>query len=607
MKRLAALLAVLLVLSGCSTRSDTKTAVSGVLDLRQWDFRAEPRVALNGDWVFAPGDLTTPGRTLAEQPPGFRRVPDLWSDREAGGTRGFGAATYHVTVLLPDSAPRLALRYTSASSAFRVEVGTPLVEVGLPSLDPNQAKAAYRPGTVRLPVTQGRLELTVRVSNYVYRVGGLWFPLELGTVDAVETGWLADVALALGHSVALATIGVILLVLFFLRTSDRAFIFSALLAAALALRGLVTGDYLLTRFWPDIPFDLLIRLEYLTVYLCFPVAFELFPALVPGSVNRKLLWVLKAISWAFVVEALVLPLDLLTRWIFVFYGFAFVAVAGIVSLLTIDAVQKKGHNSRMLLGGAIVLAAAIFNDVLFSSFFVSTTNLGTWGFLFFILVLVWIIFERFTLAFSEVENLVSQKDMLILEIQHRVRNNLQLMAGLISLQAKRMSVPEAKDALTGLRSRVVTMGLVHEKLYGKVKETRLDLGDYLSELVALLAPPDAVTGVTVKTTMAMEPRERPADLCLNVGLILAELVNNSWKHTLLERSGGCLTVGVEGDDRQLVLVVEDDGPGFPPGFRPDPHKSLGFRLIESLTTRYRGGWEILPGPGGRVKVTLKLR
>lgn len=592
-----------LVLGGCSGRPEP-VAQAGVIDLSSWDL-ASP-TGLNGEWVFAPADLTTPGTTLAARPPGFRSVPDLWSDREAGGERGQGGATYHLSVRLPASSPPLALRYFSASTALRLEAnGVTILEVGHPSSDPAQARAAFLPGTVRLPEVEGDLELTLRVSNYVYRVGGLWYPWQLGTVGAVEGRWLADIALALGHAVALATIGTLLLVLFVLRPSDRLFLFAALLAWALALRGLVTGDYLLARFWPDIPFEALIRLEYLTVYLCFPVAIELFPALTPGVLPRVLVRVLRGLAWVFVAQVFVLPLEWLTRSIFAFYAFAGAAVVIFLYALVVEALQKHGRYARLMLLGGLTLALSVFNDVLYSSFFLQTTNLGTWGFLFFILVLVWTVFERFTLAFSEVENLVSQKDTLLLEIHHRVRNNLQSMAGLVSLQAKRLVVPEAREAMAALRTRILTMGLVQEKLYQSARDNTLDLGVYLNELMDLLVPRTG-SSEGMRVLMEIEPRERSAELCTTLGLIVAELVNNAWKHVLRKEGGGHVTLVVRGDEKNLILLVEDDGPGFPPEFQPDRRKTLGFQLIDNLAARYRGGWEILPGPGGRVQVTLQV-
>ncbi len=600
------LLGLGLLLAGCSDRSQVEyRAQAGLLDLRNMDFRSGQMVDLNGEWDFVPSDLESPWDTLAQVPHQHREVPDLWKGTEAGGRDGHGVATYHLTVLLPLDRPDLAIRYISASTAFRLEAqGKTLVQVGKPSVRPEDSVAAYRPGAVRLGPVPDRLELTVRVSNYVYRVGGLWFPLDLGQVETAEKDVLVGFAVALGQAVALGAMACILMILFFFRPQERAFLFSGLLAADLAIRVLVTGDYILTALWPGFPFDPMIRIEYLTVFLSFPVATSLFLALIPGFLSRRWAIACTLASMVFVAFAVTLPLDLLTRTINGFYVVALLTVSLFLRSFWIHAVRERNRRAVLLFVGAFVLALAIINDVFYSSFLWKTGNSGTWGFLLFVVTLVWIDFQRLTSAFSEVELLVTQKDLLIMEIHHRVRNNLQMVSSLVSLQAKRTQGQEAKEALATLRSRIVSIALVHEKLYGRVTVENLDLGEYLQDLVRLLVPKEALDQGTLELSLTVVPLERPVKLCLDVGLIVTELINNAMKHSLVPRGGGKLRVSLAADGPTVVLEVEDDGPGFKATPTPDQSRSLGYKLIASLLQQNHGSWTILPGPGGRVSVRL---
>jgi two-component sensor histidine kinase len=600
------LLGLSLLAAGCSGASERFQARAGVLDLRAFDFHSPHVVSLIGQWDFISNDLSTPWEVLAKQPARYREVPDLWKDKEAGGKDGHGAATYHLTVLLPADQPALAIRYISASTAFRLEAqGNPLVQVGVPALRAEDSLAAYLPGTVRLPPVTDRLELTVRVSNHVYRVGGLWFPFELGSAKTVEDNALVSFSVALGHAVALGAMAMILVVLFLLRPQERAFLYSGLLALTLAIRVLATGDYILTRFWPSIPFDLLIRIEYLSVFVCFPIATALFLALVPKFLSRSWAIGCASASLVFVVFALTFPLDLLTRTINGYYAVAFLTILLFMRSFWVHALKARNNKAILLFVGALVLALSIINDVFYSSFLWKTGNLGTWGFLFFVVTLVWIDFRRLTSAFSEVEELVAQKDLLIMEIHHRVRNNLQMVSGLVSLQTKRVLAPEAKEALASLRSRVVSMALVHEKLYGKVSTDFMDLGEYLRELIQLLVPKEAVEDGTVKLSMTIQPLRKSAKVCLDIGLLVTELINNAMKHSLLPRGGGTLGFKLSLEGTAVVILVEDDGPGFGQNFNPGQSQSLGYKLIDSLLRQNRGTWTILPGPGGRVLIRLE--
>ena len=143
-----------------------------------------------------------------------------------------------------------------------------------------------------------------------------------------------------------------------------------------------------------------------------------------------------------------------------------------------------------------------------------------------------------TKAFAGVEELLAQKELLIKEIHHRVKNSLQVVASLISLQANRVEDQRTKDIFAALRLRIVSMSLVHEKLYGKVASDRLDLGDYLLDLVRLLVAKDKAGEGEIELEIEAEGVEVEADSCFDAGLIVTELVSNAMKHGLLPKGGG---------------------------------------------------------------------
>ena len=286
------MLFVLSLSMGCSAPTPkVAQPTGGILDLRGYDFSKGQNVPLTGLWEFLPGSLDVPYADFEALGPSLRKVPDLWRGDEAGGHHGHGSGSYHLTVLLPPDTPLLALHYTSASTAFRIEVqGKTVAQVGVPSTDPKTAVAAYRPGFVRLEPVRDRLDIMVRVSNYVYRSGGLWYPIFLGSAESVESIHLSEFAVALVQFTALAVMGSILILLFVLRRKDRYLLFSGLFALVLALRILVTGEYIITRYWPSIPFALMIRLEYFTVSAPFPISPAFFVSLFPQLMGRALKW-----------------------------------------------------------------------------------------------------------------------------------------------------------------------------------------------------------------------------------------------------------------------------------------------------------------------------
>lgn len=605
---LLVLLFLIAGLAGCSApKPDAPQPKGGVLDLRGRDFGGGESVPLTGLWDFLPGSLDIPYAEFAEAGPTLRRVPDLWKGDEAGGPRGKGSGTYHLSVLLPPGTPPLALHFLSASTAFRIEVdGKSVVQVGLPSADPKAARAAYKPGFARLGPAGERIEIMVRVSNYAYRVGGLWYPVFLGRADSIEAIHIAELAVATAQAMALFVMGLLLILFYSLRRKEGAFLYGGLLALTLSLRVLVTGEYLITTIWPGIPFDLMIRLEYLTVFNSFAIATAFFTSLFPGLLDRRLKLACLVPPMLFALAVFFLPLDILTRTIYWFWGFALASVLVLGVALFRKTVLKSDPEGIALFVGALILAASVVNDVFYSAFVWWTGNLAPWGFAAFVGFLVVIMVKRMTKAFAASEKHLEQKELLIKEIHHRVKNSLQVVSSLLSLQANRIADPGVKEAFAALRRRIASMSLVHEKLYGRAASESLDLGDYLRDLVRLVVAKDGAEPGNVRLRIEAQAAMIDADACFDAGLIVTELVSNAMKHALLPRGGGSLSLRMAVEGSAATIIVEDDGPGFPPGFDPAAANSLGFKLIVSLIKGRRGRLEILPGPGGRVQVELGL-
>ena len=150
------------------------------------------------------------------------------------------------------------------------------------------------------------------------------------------------------------------------------------------------------------------------------------------------------------------------------------------------------------------------------------------------------------------------------------------------------------------------MSLVHEKLYGKVGSDSLDLGDYLRDLIGLLISKDRLESVKIDLKFKAQAVEAGVDSCFNAGLIMTELVSNALKYGLLPKGGGSLSIEMSRIGASARILVEDDGPGFPPGFRLGEIDTLGYKLIMSIIKGNHDKLEILPGPGGRVMVELGI-
>jgi two-component system, sensor histidine kinase PdtaS len=200
------------------------------------------------------------------------------------------------------------------------------------------------------------------------------------------------------------------------------------------------------------------------------------------------------------------------------------------------------------------------------------------------------------------------KDATIREIHHRVKNNLQTVAALLRLQARRLDAPEARAALQESVRRVASIALVHEVLSQAPDETApFDVvADQVLTMCAEVAAPESAVQVVRSGT----PGLLPAEVATPLALVLTELVQNAVEHGFPDGRDGTVRVGFERTDDSLALEVLDDGAGLPPGFAVAASPRLGLQIVRTLVEgELRGTLDLAAGGDGggtRVAVVVPL-
>ena len=172
---------------------------------------------------------------------------------------------------------------------------------------------------------------------------------------------------------------------------------------------------------------------------------------------------------------------------------------------------------------------------------------------------------------------LQEKDLLMQEVHHRVKNSLQLVQTLLNLQARSSENAEVQAQLREAASRVVTIGAVHHRLYQGGSVTESDAADYVSALLDDLQSSFAGIAEGRRVELDAEPMMLPADQLTPLGLVTTELVTNAVKY-----GAGRVRVQLRRQATGAELVVEDEGPGFPAGFEPSHGRGLGMRLILAM-------------------------
>jgi len=199
---------------------------------------------------------------------------------------------------------------------------------------------------------------------------------------------------------------------------------------------------------------------------------------------------------------------------------------------------------------------------------------------------------------------LQEKETLLREVHHRVKNNLQIIASLLHFQAKRVRDPTDLAAFADGRDRLRAMILVHEKLYQSRDLSRIDFGSYLKVLVRDLQQSYSARGRDLTVNVSTDPVGLPIQIAVPCGMIICELLTNVFKYAFPNGGSGSAAVYLTADGSRVKLGVSDDGVGLPADFDPRNTSSFGWQLIRNLTAQVGGEMSVERNAGTRVQISF---
>jgi PAS domain S-box-containing protein len=207
-------------------------------------------------------------------------------------------------------------------------------------------------------------------------------------------------------------------------------------------------------------------------------------------------------------------------------------------------------------------------------------------------------------AEKEILSSLKEKEILLKEVHHRVKNNMQIISSILRMQSRLSSDPLTLELLRESQNRVLTMAMIHEKLYQSRNLAAIDYGDYvrglLAELFSSYNPKE--TKIEFKTDIEND-FTLPVNLAIPCGLIINELISNILKHAFHGREKGVITISLRGDaPGNYTLRIADDGIGFPKDFSWEASNSLGIRLVRSLIRQINGTINIHSENGAAIEI-----
>ena len=206
-------------------------------------------------------------------------------------------------------------------------------------------------------------------------------------------------------------------------------------------------------------------------------------------------------------------------------------------------------------------------------------------------------------AENQLRQALQEREVLLGEIHHRVRNNLQVISSLLNLQSRATEDPFVRQAFNESQSRVQSMALIHQQLYEANSFSDIDLGDYARRLAGHLFRSFGDTAEHIRLDLDIKGVSLAVDRAAPCGLIINELLSNSLKYAFLDGRPGRIRISAERQPNQsILLTIGDDGPGLPPEIGLWNTKTLGLRLVRTLVRQIDGELEMGEPPGAEFRI-----
>lgn len=200
--------------------------------------------------------------------------------------------------------------------------------------------------------------------------------------------------------------------------------------------------------------------------------------------------------------------------------------------------------------------------------------------------------------------LLEEKKKLHKEINHRVKNNLQIVASLLNLQASMLADKKVRTILQDSQSRIRSLALIHEKLY-QSGSPQINFGEYVKDLTAYLLRAHQHRAEDI--SLSVDDILLDVDTAVSLGLVINELTSNAIEHAFPEGQIGKIRISVRKTDPQtLELVISDNGVGLPPEITPDTQGTLGLQLVGSLVNQLNGFLNISRKDGTSIKISVPV-
>jgi two-component system, sensor histidine kinase ChiS len=613
------------LIAGCSQNTKKQPiAVNGKLDLSQWNFEEDGSINLNGQWEFYWNKLLEPtdfeNSNLFPEEASFK-IPGRWNGHKINGQEldGEGYATFRLNVRIKPDRKIMAVRIVDQATAYTLWVNGEIVaRNGIVATSRDSMSPQYLLQASAFKPENSTLEFILQVSNFNHRKGGVWNPILLGNEAQIrkrqDMQWSFDLLL-FG---SLIMIGLFHLVFYLVRSKDPSPLYFSICCFLLGLRCILTGSRFLTYLWPQLPWELLYKIELLTVTVTFPMMLAFIFSLYPSEGSKSILRVIAMMGAIFsLFDALMLAR--FSSWLVVPFEFVILFILVYVTYMLIKATARKREGAAVILIGHLIFVFTVLNDILNANDTIYTILLGPSGLIALVLSESFVLSKRLAGAFTAVETLSGKlkeknialsrmdnlKDEFLANTSHELRTPLNGIIGiaeslLSGVAGKPLQLMSHNLSLIVSSAKRLTI-LINDILdFARLKNKDIELNKKPVDMRATADTVLMVLGRLVgekKVTLYNDippttPKAHGDEDRLQQ--ILYNLIGNAIKFT----EQGEIRVTAEQQVTRLEICVSDTGIGI-------PVKELN-RVFESFEQADSSGTRRFGGTGLGLAITKKL-
>lgn len=451
-------------------------AKEGIVSLKEWDSGKEGPISLEGEWNFywqtdEPDQLTAGERSLIE-------VPSGWDDENLFPSSGYGL--YHIQLKGLEVGKNYGLKIPIMSNSYRLWLNDKLmITNGNPGKTKETTIPYYKPQVVFFDAHSDTIDIYMNIANFHYRSGGMWSSLKFGTAQQITELTKRNLVFEAIIIGSLLLSGLYHIVLFLHRRKEKILLMFGATCLVIAARTIVIGEQVLTILFQSVPWEFIVKTEFLTFYTVVPLFIWFMHKLYQQEVSILYCKILTVISLLFSLLVVFTPAIIYTKSLFLFQAFTIVTIVYIIFTLIL-ATARKREGAKVVLSCSFIYALTVINDILYTNGNIDSTNLSSMGQFIFIFSQSYIIAKNLSKAFQKVEDFSNQLTELNQTLEEKIYDRTK------SLEESKQELQRVNEVLKEMSYLDPLTNLPNRRYFDDLYEKEWEIATTNQTMISIL-------------------------------------------------------------------------------------------------------------------------